>query len=127
MDKQADVVAFAALAETFTRFNVSYLKPSGALGLYYPDWVVKQKLGKEIRYWIIETKGQVHDGVLQKDAAIVDWCRRVSEIGTDNWGYMRVDQSWWTNRQLNSFEDVVVGVEKNQSDLGVTGLYYWPS
>jgi type III restriction enzyme len=127
LDKQADVMAFAALAETFTRFNVSYLKPSGALGLYYPDWVVKQKLGKEIRYWIIETKGQVHDGVLQKDAAIVDWCRRVSEIGTDNWGYMRVDQSWWTGRQLNSFEDVVVGVEKNQSDLGVTGLYFWPS
>jgi hypothetical protein len=40
---------------------------------------------------------------------------------------MRVDQSWWTGRQLNSFEDVVVGVEKNQSDLGVTGLYFWPS
>ena len=126
LDKQADVLAFAALAEQFTKFNVSYLKPSGALGLYYPDWVVKQKFGKEIRYWIIETKGQVHDGVTQKDAAIVDWCKRVSEVGTDKWGYMRVDQSWWNGKTLNSFADVVVGVEKNQKDQGLTGLFFWP-
>ena len=126
LDKQADVLAFAALAEQFTKFNVSYLKPSGALGLYYPDWVVKQKFGKEIRYWIIETKGQVHDGVIQKDAAIVDWCKRVSEVGTDKWGYMRVDQSWWNGKTLSSFADVVVGVEKNQKDQGLTGLFFWP-
>jgi type III restriction enzyme len=126
LDKQADVLAFAALAEQFTKFNVSYLKPSGALGLYYPDWVVKQKFGKEIRYWIIETKGQVHDGVIQKDAAIVDWCKRVSEVGTEKWGYMRVDQSWWNGKTLSSFADVVVGVEKNQEDQGLTGLFFWP-
>jgi type III restriction enzyme len=126
LDKQADVLAFAALAEQFTKFNVSYLKPSGALGLYYPDWVVKQKFEKEIRYWIIETKGQVHDGVIQKDAAIVDWCKRVSEVGTEKWGYMRVDQSWWNGKTLSSFADVVVGVEKNQEDQGLTGLFFWP-
>jgi hypothetical protein len=126
LDKQKDVLAFAALAEQFTKFNVSYLKPSGALGLYYPDWVVKQKFEKEIRYWIIETKGQVHDGVIQKDAAIVDWCKRVSEVGTEKWGYMRVDQSWWIGKTLNSFADVVVGVEKNQKDQGLTGLFFWP-
>jgi type III restriction enzyme len=126
LDKQIDVVAFAALAETFTRFHVSYLKPSGALGLYYPDWVVKQQFRKEIRYWIIETKGQVHDGVLQKDAAIVDWCRKVSDIGEEKWGYMRVDQSWWTGKTLNSFAEIVAGIEKNQEDQGVTGLFYWP-
>ena len=126
LDNQKDVLAFAALAEHFTKFNVSYLKPSGALGLYYPDWVVKQKKGGEIQYWIIETKGQVHDGVLQKDAAIVDWCRRVSEVVDEKWGYMRVDQSWWTGKNLNSFEEVVTGVKKNQEDQGVTGLFYWP-
>jgi len=126
LDNQKDVLAFAALAEHFTKFNVSYLKPSGALGLYYPDWVVKQKKGREIQYWIIETKGQVHDGVLQKDAAIVDWCRRVSEVVDEKWGYMRVDQSWWTGKNLNSFEEVVTGVKKNQEDQGVTGLFYWP-
>lgn len=126
LDNQKDVLAFAALAEQFTKFNVSYLKPSGALGLYYPDWVVKQKFEKEIRFWIIETKGQVHDGVLQKDAAIVDWCRRVSEVGKEKWGYMRVDQSWWIGKSLNSFSDVVTGVEKNQKDKGASGLFFWP-
>ena len=126
LDYQIDVLAFAALAEHFTKFNVTYLKPSGALGLYYPDWVVKQKVDKAIRYWIIETKGQVHDGVFQKDAAIVDWCRRVSQGANDRWGYMRVDQSWWNGRTLSSFADVVSGVEKNQKDQGATGLFFWP-
>ena len=126
LDKQKDVLAFAALAEHFTKFNVSYLKPSGALGLYYPDWVVKQKFGKEIRYWIIETKGQERDGVEQKDAAIVDWCRRVSEVSEDKWGYMRVDQSWWEPKTWNSFEEVATGVEENQKNLGRTGLFFWP-
>lgn len=126
LDKQKDVFAFAALAEHFTKFNVSYLKPSGALGLYYPDWVVKQKVEKEIRYWIIETKGQVHDGVIQKDAAIVDWCRRVSSKGGEKWGYLRVDQIWWNGKTLHSFEEVAVGVEKNQKELGVSNLFFWP-
>ena len=85
--------------------------------------LTKQKFEKEIRYWIIETKGQVHDGVLQKDAAIVDWCRRVSKVGSDKWGYIHVDQSWWNGKSLASFEDVVVGVEKNQKDQGLTGLF----
>ena len=120
------MLALAALAEHFTKFNVSYLKPSGALGLYYPDWVVKQKFGKEIRYWIIETKGQERDGVEQKDAAIVDWCRRVSEVSEDKWGYMRVDQSWWEPKTWNSFEEVATGVEENQKNLGRTGLFFWP-
>ena len=127
LDAQKDVYSFAALAEQFTRFNVSYLKPSGALGLYYPDWVVKQKIGNGFQYWIIETKGQVHDGVLQKDAAIVNWCLEVSKIGEDNWGYMRVDQDWWNKQSLASFAALVSGVERNQSELGVSNLFYFPA
>jgi hypothetical protein len=39
---------------------------------------------------------------------------------------MRVDQSWWTGKTLNSFAEIVAGIEKNQEDQGVTGLFYWP-
>ena len=39
-----DVSRFAALAEFFTGFWVDYVKPSGATGRYFPDWVVVQKL-----------------------------------------------------------------------------------
>jgi hypothetical protein len=75
-DKNDALISFdydpkdVAEAEHVTKFNVNYLKPSGALGLNYQDWVAKQKFEKEIRFWIIETKGQVQDGVLQKDAAM---------------------------------------------------------
>src|SRR5262249_24755543 len=47
-DKAADVLRFASLGTTEqgdsrTRFRVDYLKSSGAIGYYYPDWVVMQK------------------------------------------------------------------------------------
>lgn len=126
LDKSSDVQAFAALAEQFTRFNVSYLKPSGALGLYYPDWVVKQKVGKDVHFWIIETKGQVREGVLQKDLAIANWCKQVSEIGKDRWGYIRVDQVWWNGHPCSTFEGVVKGVKAHQAYIGATNLFFQP-
>ena len=47
-EKADDVVRFAALGtteqgESGTQFRVDYLKPSGAIGFYHPDWVVVQK------------------------------------------------------------------------------------
>lgn len=126
LDKQKDVFSFAALAEQFTRFNVSYLKPNGALGLYYPDWAVKQNIDGGFHYWIIETKGQIHDGVLQKDAAIVNWSQEVSSVGADQWGYMRVDQDWWNRQDLKSFAELVQGVKKNQKTLGLSNLFFAP-
>jgi type III restriction enzyme len=42
LDKASDVPRFAKLCEHFTGFHVQYLKSSGALGTYYPDFVVVQ-------------------------------------------------------------------------------------
>jgi len=39
LDRVSDIKRFAALAEYYTGFSVDYLKPSGALGKYFPDWV----------------------------------------------------------------------------------------
>jgi hypothetical protein len=87
---------------------------------------VKQKIDGGFHYWIIETKGQVHDGVVQKDAAIVNWCKEVSSIGDHQWGYMRVDQDWWTRQDLKSFATLVQGVKKNQETLGLSNLFFAP-
>ena len=56
-----DVVRFANLGTTEQRdsaanFRVDYLKPSGAIGFYHPDWVAVQKDGNAEVNWIIETK-----------------------------------------------------------------------
>ena len=99
LDRAGDVLRFAALGTTEqgssgTSFRVDYLKASGAIGFYYPDWVAVQKdsEGEEVN-WIIETKGRVWEGTEQKDAAMQEWCRRVTEATSVPWHYIRVNQT----------------------------------
>ena len=98
LDRAADVLRFAALGTTEqgtsgTAFRVDYLKASGAVGFYYPDWVAVQDIDGEEVNWIIETKGRVWEGTREKDAAMDDWCRRVSAATGASWRYVRVNQN----------------------------------
>jgi type III restriction enzyme len=98
LDKADDVLRFASLGtteqgESGTQFRVDYLKPSGAIGFYHPDWVVVQKVGKDEVNWIIETKGRVWEGTTAKDEAMRHWCARISEYTGRKWQYTRVNQS----------------------------------
>ena len=97
LDKAPDVLRFAALGtteqgESGTQFRVDYLKPSGAIGFYHPDWVVVQKTTAEEVNWIIETKGRVWEGTTAKDEAIQEWCKRISEETGLVWNFLRVNQ-----------------------------------
>ena len=92
-----DVVRFASLGtteqgESGTQFRVDYLKPSGAVGFYHPDWVAVQRTPAGEVNWIIETKGRVWEGTTAKDEAITDWCARVSEATRAVWRYIRINQ-----------------------------------
>jgi hypothetical protein len=74
--KQAeDITKFAALAETFTKFNVPYLNKKGRKGYTIPTFIAEQELkkGKTIN-WIIETKGFEDENVQYKDAETENWC-----------------------------------------------------
>ncbi len=99
LDNASDVLRFAALGTTEqgssgTSFRVDYLKASGAIGFYHPDWVAVQKdpEGAEVN-WIIETKGRVWEGIEEKDAAMRGWCRRIAEATGVPWNYIRVSQT----------------------------------
>jgi type III restriction enzyme len=86
---------------------VDYLKPSGRIGFYYPDWVVIQNTrGKEIN-WIIETKGRVWEGTAEKDRAMEAWCEQVSAATGGNWKYMRVNQTDFDRLKPKSLNDLV--------------------
>lgn len=66
-----------------------YLKPSGAIGRYFPDWVAVQQTPAGDVNWIVETKGRVWDGTEQKDAAIRYWCTQVTDLSGEPWRYVR--------------------------------------
>jgi type III restriction enzyme len=112
LDKATDVLRFASLGtteqgESGTQFKVDYLKPGGAIGFYHPDWVVVQEEnGKEIN-WIIETKGRVWEGTKDKDAAIRDWCARVSAATGETWRYARVNQVDFESRKPKTLAEAV--------------------
>jgi type III restriction enzyme len=76
LDRCDDVARFSALAGV--DFNLQYVKPSGATGLYYPDRVVVQTTDEGEVNWIVETKGRVWDGTDRKDAAVEYWCSQVT-------------------------------------------------
>ena len=102
LDGAEDVVRFAALGTTEqghsgTTFHIDYLKSSGAIGFYYPDWVVVQKVKNGEVNWIVETKGRVWEGTAEKDAAARDWCKRVSNATGKPWKYIRINQSEFTD------------------------------
>jgi len=93
LDHAPDVLRFAALAESYTRFRVDYLNPSGAIKLYYPDFVAVQKTDDGIVYWILETKGREDENVAHKDAAIGNWCEKITTQTGKQWRYLKVPQA----------------------------------
>lgn len=112
--KAAGVLRFAALGTTEqgdsgTQFRVDYLKPSGAIGFYHPDWVVVQKMQAEEVTWIIETKGRVWEGTTAKDEAMREWCERIAEATGASWRYARVDQADFDSRKAATLSDLTGG------------------
>ena len=112
LGRAPDVLRFRALGKTeqgasSAMLRVDYLKPSGAIGVYYPDWVAVQRdLDGKIINWMIETKGRVWEGAGEKDAVIEDWCRRMSETAGDVWKHIRVNQAEFRD-DLPSFRAMV--------------------
>ena len=107
-----DVLRFAALGTTEqgdsgTQFRIDYLKPSGAIGFYHPDWVVVQKTTDGEVNWIVETKGRVWEGTEIKDAAMKNWCDRVSAATQTTWRYVRVNQASFHVDHDTTLQDVI--------------------
>ena len=113
LDKRAkDVVRFAALGVTEqgtsgTQFRIDYLKPSGAIGFYHPDWVVVQKTRTGEVNWIVETKGRVWEGTEIKDAAMKNWCERVSAATGAAWRYVRINQTDFDAQEARGLSDLI--------------------
>jgi len=115
LDHAPDVLRFAALAESYTRFRVDYLNPHGAIKLYYPDFVAIQKSPNGEVNWIIETKGREDENVQHKDAAIQSWCERITLQTGSVWKYIKVRQIDFDNFEKDKLADLVKHIENPSS------------
>jgi type III restriction enzyme len=112
LDDAKDVLRFASLGTTDqgdsgTAFRVDYLKPSGAIGFYHPDWAVVQTSKEGEVNWILETKGRVWEDTKAKEAAMHDWCARVSEQTGQVWKHARINQIDFNLRNPRTLADAV--------------------
>jgi type III restriction enzyme len=109
--KAKDVIRFAALGtteqgESGSQFRVDYLKSSGAIGFYHPDWVVVQRVGDAEVNWILETKGRVWEGTDIKDEAMKRWCDDVGAATGQQWRYKRVNQVQFDKASAESLAEL---------------------
>ena len=100
-----------------TSFHVQYLKSSGALGTYYPDFVVVQRDGSKIVNWIVETKGQEDVEVASKDAQMARWCRQVSGETGSAWRYLKVPYRAFYEKRSSSFGGLVAALAATAAQL----------
>jgi len=109
LEQADDINKFAALAETFTKFNIPYLNKKGSQGLYYPDFIAEQELkkGKTIN-WIIETKGFEDENVQYKDAETENWCKLATKHTDIEWKFMKVPDKFFKGLKTisASFEEM---------------------
>ena len=117
LDRASDVARFASLGTTDqgdsgTQFRVDYIKESGAIGFYHPDWVVVQNNEKGEVNWIIETKGRVWEGTAAKDAAMLEWCRRLAAEHGYAWHYTRINQGQFNPTNAKTLSELLEGTPK---------------
>lgn len=116
LDDCDDIIKFASLGTTEqdsgTNFRVDYIKPSGAIGFYHPDFAAVQKIRDGEENWIIETKGRLWEDTLIKDAAITEWCRTISKRTGSLWKYIRVNQAEFERGGFTLFRDVVTHLKR---------------
>ena len=87
LDAAPDVAAFARNT-TKVGLKINYLKSTGAVGVYYPDFIVRTADA----HVIVETKGLEDIEVAQKDRRARQWCEAVSAATGHEWRYLKVAQ-----------------------------------
>jgi len=111
LDGASDILRFAALAESYTRFRVDYLSSTGAIKFYYPDFIAVQETHEGEVNWIVETKGREYEEVEHKDASIRDWCEKISAQTGQAWRYLKVPQTQFDTSDVETLEELIQELE----------------
>jgi type III restriction enzyme len=85
-------------------FKIDYVKASGELSTYTPDFIVRTNDGA---VWIVETKGREELDLPQKMRRLKQWCEDATEAskgaGGTTYGFVYVDQDSFDQHRPRSF------------------------
>lgn len=114
LGRAPDVLRFAALGTTEQGDRGAALpgdcvQPSGAIGVYCPDWVVVQRDHSGDVNWIVETKGRVREGTGGEGRRNERVAPPMSAADGRTWRYLRVDRSHF-HPDFATFRQLVVSV-----------------
>lgn len=126
LEHAIDITKFAALAETFTKFNIPYLNKKGSQGLYYPDFIAEQKkVDGSLINWIIETKGYEDENVQYKDAEAVNWCKVASQHTNLEWRFLKVPDKFFKDLKVlpKTFEELLLKMDAYLKNLKSEKLF----
>jgi len=101
-----DVASFIKNEVRNKFFYIEYVKSSGDMGDYYPDFIVKLTDGT---IWIVETKGAEDINVLPKWERLVMWCEDATAADADGRTFhpLYVLHDKFNPHNLSSFEQLV--------------------
>lgn len=101
------------------RHGVGYSIPydwQGRTAHYFPDFVVRAKLGEVFHNLIVEVKGRLDDKDKEKAHRGRRWCEILTENDVEPWHFLmlvendalgREDITWWQSRSAHAVEDLL--------------------
>jgi type III restriction enzyme len=96
-------------------FKIDYVKASGELSTYTPDFIVRTEDGA---VWIVETKGREELDLPQKMRRLGQWCHDATEASKDEggirYGFVYVDQESFEQHKPTSFAGLVSAFREYQ-------------
>lgn len=114
LDTAPDVQAFGKNYMA-VGFKLDYVKASGDLSTYTPDFIVRTTDGA---VWIVETKGREELDVPQKMRRLRQWCADATEAseqeGGTRYGFVYVDQEGFKQHRPSSFAGLVSAFREYQ-------------
>lgn len=106
LDRAPDVIGWLYNHRSGVGYFIEYAW-KGHTSRYYPDFVVRAKLGEVIHNFIIEVKGRMDDRDKAKARRGREYCELLTDYDNEPWHYVllvenaseeRTDITWWEQR-----------------------------
>lgn len=114
-DRAADVTGWVYNHRQGVGFSIAY-DWNGRTAQYFPDFIVRAKLGQVFHNFIIEVKGRLDDRDKIKARAGEAYCQLLTEHDPEPWHYLllienepfgREDISWWWKQSKTEMGDLL--------------------